>query len=313
MRRNKATTPSARIKRTHQLQESVGGLRGGINIALAGCGGSGSVMVSRLVQIDLALRAKNKGRLHVTVFDPDIVTESNVGRQMYYPPEVGLHKSVALVDRVNKGFGLEWEASIEPFLCQMAESELGMGYSAWDFLITCVDTTKARRDIDAACQESVYGMAPKYWLDLGNDQTTGQVVLGQFERGILGSPAGQQRLPTVVDLFPALYAEGFVEDNLPSCSLAEALDKQDLFINSEVAGKAAHLLWRLLSRGEVDCQGYWVNLDAGTTLPMPIRDRTLPKSDSAKSKRMSMKQVTQFSGRDTGEIDFQPDPAALAR
>jgi hypothetical protein len=38
------------------------------------------------------------------------------------------------------------------------------------------------------------------------------------------------------------------DSNEPSCSLAEALEKQDLFINSTLANMAASLLWNLLGK-----------------------------------------------------------------
>ena len=59
-------------------------------------------------------------------------------------------------------------------------------------------------------------------------------------------------------------------EDAPSCSLAAALVKQDLFINSTVATLAGQLLWQLLRKGRLTHHGYIVNLATGTTLPLPV-------------------------------------------
>lgn len=263
----------------HEAVGSLGGIGGGIKIALVGAGGSGSQILPCLVRMDMVLRARGQRFLDVTVYDPDIVTTATAGRQLFYPSEVGLHKSVALVDRANKGFGLEWRASTERYVDQAASSEMGsfgnhQFVQSYDFVITCVDSTAARRAIYDASGGS-YATSPKYWLDLGNDVSSGQVVLGEFDAPF-SSHDKNPRLMNVVEMYPDLYAAGFVEDDTPSCSLVESVDKQDLFINDHVARWAAHLLWRFLRDGYTDVQGYMVNLETGRAAPLPIKPYKAP-------------------------------------
>jgi hypothetical protein len=52
--------------------------------------------------------------------------------------------------------------------------------------------------------------------------------------------------------------------------MAEALEKQDLFINSSVATLAGQLLWTLMRRGRIEHHGYFVNLGTGKTMPLPV-------------------------------------------
>jgi hypothetical protein len=40
--------------------------------------------------------------LQVRLWDDDIITEANLGRQRFAPSETGLYKSVALINRVNR-------------------------------------------------------------------------------------------------------------------------------------------------------------------------------------------------------------------
>jgi molybdopterin/thiamine biosynthesis adenylyltransferase len=60
-----------------------------------------------------------------------------------------------------------------------------------DLLIDCVDTRKARRAIDKwALQSRVL-----YWLDLGNNASSGQFILGQPNNSVIngkGSAACQR-------------------------------------------------------------------------------------------------------------------------
>jgi hypothetical protein len=61
-----------------------------------------------------------------------------------------------------------------------------------------------------------------------------------------------------------------IEDNAPSCGLAAALERQDLFINQSVATFALQLLWSFIRSGELIHQGYFINLTAGRVTPIPI-------------------------------------------
>jgi PRTRC genetic system ThiF family protein len=111
-----------------------------------------------------------------------------------------------------------------------------------------------------------------YWLDLGNSHKTGQAVLGTV--GKIAQPKSDRptasRLPNVVGLFPELKKMK-ASDQGPSCSLAEAIGKQDLFINSTLAQFGAQLIWKLFREGMIRHHGCYVNLDTITVNPIPIR------------------------------------------
>ncbi len=216
-------------------------------IQLVGAGGNGSQMLTGLARLHTALRALEHPGLAVTVCDPDIVTEANVGRQLFSPADIGQHKAVVLVHRLNAFFGLNWHADPRPF----TEAK---NYHDSDFIIGCVDTIAARREIAQVLKKT---KRPIYWLDLGNDTNTGQVILGG------------NGLPTIMDYFPGMKRQR-KERNTPSCSLAESLERQDLFINQAVTTWALHLLWTMFRTGGVDHVGYYVNLLSGRVTPVVI-------------------------------------------
>lgn len=231
-----------------------------INVALIGVGGNGSQMLTGLARLHVTLLALgHPSGLSVFVYDPDVVTESNVGRQLFSPADVGLPKARVLIHRVNAFFGLNWTAEAREFPQYQTH---------WQFLVSCVDSAKARRQIHQFAASTSARL--DYWLDLGNASRTGQVILGQpLTRA---NREETQRLRTVMDIFPELLDPAQPEDTTPSCSLAQALDRQDLFINQSLATMALHLMWTLLRRGEIAHHGYFVNLEAGTTVPMKVVD-----------------------------------------
>ena len=229
-----------------------------LKVAVAGCGGNGSQILSGLARMQIALTSLGHPGLAVTAFDPDDVTEANVGRQLFALADIGQNKATVLVNRLNCFYGLDWSAS--------PASEVGNDFT---LLISCVDTIAARQRLSLTkCH---------YWLDLGNSDQTGQVILGQTvamhkqANGYRNAPSGQDRLPSVLDIFPSLTVKDVKEDNSPSCSLAEALEKQDLFINQHVATWALQLLWSFIRHGGLNIHGSFINLQTNRVTPLPIK------------------------------------------
>ena len=68
-----------------------------VTIHVAGAGGTGSQVITNLARMNVALQALGHPGLHVTVFDPDIITEANIGRQLFSEMELGQGKATAAV------------------------------------------------------------------------------------------------------------------------------------------------------------------------------------------------------------------------
>lgn len=227
-----------------------------IRILLVGCGGNGAQMLMGLAALDTALRAISSRALHVTAIDDDIVSEANLGRQPFYACDVGNSKVRTLTERINIAHGLAWTA-----VHGRAPDDVGV--EGVDLVVSCVDTAAARRALGAAL--GVATSVPAYWLDLGNRARDGQFLIG--------CPAhadAPHRLPTVLEAFPELADESLAEDDTPSCSVAEALERQSLFVNRVVASHALALLFDLLGRGSIGHAGGFVNLASGQTVPIPL-------------------------------------------
>jgi PRTRC genetic system ThiF family protein len=215
-------------------------------------------MLMGLASLDTALRAISSRSLDVVTVDDDIVTEANLGRQPFYKCDVGNPKARTLTERINLAHGLAWKA-----VHGRAPEETGV--EGADIVISCVDTASARRALGAALDEA--RCKPAYWMDLGNRASDGQFLIGCPTRAT-GKDRG--RLPTVLEYFPELADEGVPDDDAPSCSVAEALERQSLFVNRIVASHALGLLFDLLGRGSIGHAGGFLNLASGQAVPIPL-------------------------------------------
>lgn len=143
--------------------------------------------------------------------------------------------------------------------------------------ITCTDNIKSRLDLWEVLKHvpsSGYMdySTPLYWLDFGNTQTTGQAVLGTIPKKIK-QPASQI-YETVASLKVITrfvkYARVKETDSGPSCSLAEALSKQDLFINSTLAQLGCDILWKMFRNGMIEHNGLFLNLETLKVNPIGV-------------------------------------------
>ena len=230
-----------------------------IRVLVVGCGGNGSAIVSGLPYLHQAMLAfEHPGGLQVTLIDPDTVSETNCVRQPFCRTEIGFPKAIVLAHRINLFWGLNWEGM------QVQIQEVAKNADV-DLVIGCVDTRKARRAIEKWALHS----RVVYWLDLGNNASSGQFILGQPKNRV--NQKKKHRLPAVTELFPEIAARGAKDDDQPSCSATEALTRQEPFINQNLAYQALGMLTQLLRRGSVSYQGGFCNLATGQVVPMPIR------------------------------------------
>ncbi|HEY1042379.1 MAG TPA: PRTRC system ThiF family protein [Telluria sp.] len=228
-----------------------------VHIALIGCGGNGSQMLTGLARLNHAIRALGHPGLHVHVYDPDTVSEANMGRQLFGAFDVGQSKAHVLVNRINAFFGTAWQAHFNRYE--------GTDHRTEDILVVCVDSARARHAIAARAKRS----SAQYLMDLGNRASDGQVVFGELDQPDQ-RPASSTPLPHPYAMFPELVDHTAPEDDTPSCGLAQALERQELFINQAVVTPALSLLWELFRHGRLTWHGAFVNLRTGSMRPIPV-------------------------------------------
>ena len=198
-----------------------------VTVFVIGAGGTGSQVVTCLARMSVALQALGHPGLHVTVFDPDTVTGANIGRQLFSEAETGLNKAVALVTRINRFFGYTWEAKGKSFPSSRKHDGDSPGLA--NIIITCTDNIRSRLDLWRLLKHHRKNThndekTPIYWMDFGNAQTTGQVLIGNI-RNKIHQPASTEyhtipRMNVITE--ETSYSTIEEKDSGPSCSLAEA-------------------------------------------------------------------------------------------
>ncbi|AST27240.1 MULTISPECIES: PRTRC system ThiF family protein [Ralstonia solanacearum species complex] len=242
-----------------------------VRVVLVGCGGNGSQMLTGLARLNHAIRALGHPGLAVEVYDPDTVSEANMGRQLFSPADVGHYKAIVHTQRINHFFGLDWRAQPRKY----ERGEYAHPAAVPALFIACVDSAAARQQLDTA----ISGRMNTYLLDLGNRASDGQVLFGQtpatLQDGAVGNarfnPPGSAPLPYPYAVLPELIDTIMPEDDAPSCGLAEALARQELFVNQAIVTPALAILWEFFRYGRLTWHGAFVNLKTGSMRPMHVR------------------------------------------
>lgn len=247
--------------RIHYLPDYFANPYDPIKIHLVGAGGTGSHVATCLARLNHSLRNRHHLGFDVCIIDPDIVEESNVGRQGFYSNEVGFSKSRMLVGRINRSFGTEWDCLQEDYNIHNLRRP--------NIIISCVDKASVRYDIENELKhyrgryserDNVY-----YWMDFGNTTTTGQVIMGTVSEYIEQPKSLQymtvKKFPNIIQLFPNLRDMEKSEQQGESCSLIGHEQTQDLFVNSVLAELGIKMLWEFFRNLYLDYSGFFYNGD----------------------------------------------------
>lgn len=228
-------------------------------VIVIGAGGTGSHVLKNLARMDYALVRLNKPGLEVILYDDDVVSEYNIGRSEFAYSDIGKYKAEILIRRINRFYGLDWEAKTKKYDEFRFISER--------IIITCVDTIKIRKEMLKSKNQRY-----TYWIDVGNMKNHGQIILMNLDNKAQPKNSGFEtvsKLKNLIDIFPD-YMKLKDDESIPSCSMFEALENQGLFINSLLAELTANLLMEFLLSDYITIQGYFLNMDTGTMVPIKV-------------------------------------------
>ena len=227
-------------------------------VMVVGAGGTGSAVLPSLARLHHAMiELGHPGGIECTVYDDDTVSPTNVGRQGFYPNDVGEYKASLIVNRLNMLMGTNWRAETRRFDTRRAALQRRL-------VIGCVDTRAARRAIVGAAQHTAR---------ITSTAATTRIV-AKCHWSVCGKSYAHETSGTVAPCGRTVSGTDRREvddkDETPSCSMADALRKQSLVINQAIAVQAFNLLWTLFRTGAVPFSGVFVNLATGRTNPIPI-------------------------------------------
>ena len=234
------------------------------DIALVGCGGTGSLIARHLARILWDMQQRGLQTPCVRFIDFDTVESKNVGRQLFSPQDVGSNKAVALMRR--------YTAIPEPVDVERHFERGGMG----TLVIDAVDNHHAR------CQIADLSATT---ISCGNFRDSGQVCIGNGqdrERVLHALDHAEdtfRTLPNAYLLFPQLLEpEPDSEPDVQtlSCGDLVALGDQHLLINDVVANTAATYIYKLLHRQPIETFVSFIGLSPLTIRSIDItRDNIL--------------------------------------
>lgn len=237
-----------------------------ITVNVIGVGGTGSLVIPRLARMDYGLKLLGHPGLMVFAYDDDKVEEFNIGRQNFTDMDLGVNKAVCIIEKCNLAYGLLWEAYGHKF-------ESGTDYLA-NINIICVDNVNFRKDYYAnedfiVAHKSEPYFTPFFTIDGGNGKDFGQVVIS--------SPQYQSLLGNPFELFPDMLTQDNEEtQGIAGCSYAESLEKQDFFINDEIAVGIMKLMWKLFREETININAIVINQEKCKQLP--ILCQTIPST-----------------------------------
>jgi PRTRC genetic system ThiF family protein len=246
------------------------------HLVLVGCGGTGSFLAGHIARL-LTGSVIGETIEDVLLIDGDSVESKNVGRQLFSKRDIGMNKAEVLANRYNQAFGLDIYWCPE-FLTRENFSEIipDSNRNHPVLILGCLDTTATRKIILDKVTDKWGNQA--WWLDAGNGQYAGQIVLGStgsIEKISSGIGAYLvEYLPYPPLVFPDLVNP--VQDIEKPLSCAEMLqsEEQSLNVNALVAGLMAEML-RLFLAGDLLYNIVQLDISSFITVPNLVTDEWL--------------------------------------
>jgi PRTRC genetic system ThiF family protein len=217
---------------------------------IIGAGGNGGYFIPQLMrQISLQnrmLKLENKALHAVTIIDADSVEDKNLTRQNFLPRDVGHNKADIMGQRYGGAFGVEVTVISEYLDSPAMLKQIMSKGNLVPFVVGAVDNNKTRAIVNEVFKNTK-GM---FWLDMGNEEWAGQVVLGynagrEFEKG--NKTPHLFNLPSVADMYPEILE---ATDKLPhemSCAERAVSNPQNIFTNQTAANLALGFANTILS------------------------------------------------------------------
>lgn len=248
-------------------------------VVLCGCGGTGSHLAYTLARLAAHCRDTGGPRLTLAFVDGDTVERKNVGRQLFAPADVGKNKAMVLAARLNAVFGLD--ILVFPRMLTGETLRSGDGYG---ILVGAVDNARARLAIRNTLHNLNLGQQWRIWLDLGNHESSGQVVCGTagctVDRKSMGGAIQHgmcSRLPVASVLYPELLDETPLVPRA-DCAAAMQDNAQSLMVNQTMAAIAGQYLYDLVVRRRLTRFRTVVDLDTLTMRSDPITAAALAQA-----------------------------------
>lgn len=239
-----------------------------VRLVIVGLGGTGGYAFYHLAR--LAASLKGKAEWQIVLADGDAVEEKNLVRQNFTAADVGRPKVECLSRRYGDAYGMAipyWPRYVEDgeTLARLLSGRL-MGFEPdLPVLVGCVDNNATRRLFHRVFET---WKEPLVYVDSGNDEWSGQVVLGaRSAAGVL--------LPPVAHYYPDILED---DDPLPSqlsCSELAVSSPQNIATNVLAGALVFGLVNQLLAGEGIETCGATFNAKTGQVRSLWIEELPL--------------------------------------
>ena len=227
------------------------------SIALVGCGGTGGFAAESLCRLLQGTPVK------LRLIDGDRVEERNLGRQNFYPEDLGRFKAQALAERLAR----RYRTPVAYSITTLQESSRNLLESC-PVVVGCVDNAAARAAIAASITPG------HWWVDAGNGAEFGQVLVGNaraegFRQLMAFDP--EKGLCHALPLPTWVRPELLVPAPRPQQSCAGAVEagEQGPTINQLMAALVVEVVRRLLE-GRLTWWQVYLDLEVGSLRTVPV-------------------------------------------
>lgn len=198
--------------------------------------------------------------------DQDVVETNNLIRQNFLREELGRFKAQALAERLAKQFNREVGYSLY-YLKEGAPLRRNPALLGLNLIIGCVDNPLARQAIASYMVDDHWG----WWIDSGNAQNWGQVLIGNSTRHRMTHVFDPELevcvgLPMPTIQRPELLLPPPAEEIDPDCAEAVQVGDQSPTINQAMAALVLEVVRRLLT-GTCPWMSLFLDLDTGELKP----------------------------------------------
>lgn len=228
-------------------------------IVIVGLGGTGGYVFYHLARLIAAL--PDRENFQIVLADGDITEEKNLTRQNFAAEDIGRFKVECLAERYGNVYNMNLPCFVryvedETSLYRLLRGEILNFNPSLSIMVGCVDNNATRQLMDKAFRE---WEIPLVYIDSGNDEWSGQVILGaRGSKAII--------LPPVGDYYPDILAD---QDTLfpseESCTQRAVSSPQNIATNVLAGTLVFTLLNQLLAGGGVTTCGATFNARTGQT------------------------------------------------
>jgi len=240
-----------------------------VSILQVGAGGTGSYLAEFLSQLLYSLKETEK-KISYTIADGDVVEEKNLSRQKFIPADLGRHKSEVLAERYGRAHGIsigyctEYVESID-MLRDLLDTQARSShyYAPLPVLVGFVDNNRSRQMFHRFFEEA----DTLLYLDAGNEEWVGQVVVGCKENG-------KVLLPPVGELYPdVLEDRNTLFKSEESCTQRSEESPQNVAANILSAFSLFSVLNTVLTAGEIHTGHIVFNAQCGYARPEILEEQ----------------------------------------